>query len=89
VVNLLLAAKADVNARSLRGYTPLAAAASYGHEDVAALLLDNGANVNAWDDDGGTPLHWARTRGYKKIEDLLRQRGGVELPSKRREWPYP
>ena len=68
-VRMLLAAKADVNAATLRGYTALSGAASYGREDIVRLLIDNGANVNAADFDGGTPLYWARIRGYDRIQD--------------------
>ncbi|KAG6844125.1 hypothetical protein H0H87_009612 [Tephrocybe sp. NHM501043] len=37
-------------------YTPLHAAASYGHIDVLAFLLSRGGDVNITDDDGDTPL---------------------------------
>ena len=73
-----IAAKADVNARTLRGDTALSVAASDGREDIARLLIDNGANVNDADINGCTALYWARTRGHERIEELLRQHGGLE-----------
>ena len=62
---MLLAAKADVNARTLQGYTALSVAASNGHEDVVRLLIDNGANVNAASIKGCTALYWAPDKGKR------------------------
>jgi ankyrin repeat protein len=87
VVRVLIAAKADVDANDSHGFTPLAVAAYNGHTDVAEVLLDSGANVNAKDGVGRTPLHWARKNGHEATESLLRQRGGLELPLEKREWP--
>ena len=75
---MLLAVKADVNARTLQGYTALSVAASNGHEDVVRLLIDNGAIVNAANINGCTALYWARTKGHERIADLLRQHGALE-----------
>ncbi|MGB8888672.1 MAG: ankyrin repeat domain-containing protein [Candidatus Korobacteraceae bacterium] len=47
VAELLIANKADVNAKNNRGWTPLDQAAFGGHTDVARLLLANNADVNA------------------------------------------
>jgi len=68
---LLLASKADVNAREKAGYTPLHRAAVSGHKDVAELLLAKKADVNAKDNFGYTALHLAARKGYKDIVDLL------------------
>ncbi len=38
VVELLLANKADVNAKDNNGWTPSHTAAAYGHKDLAELL---------------------------------------------------
>ncbi len=70
VVELLLAAKADVNARNNDGVTPLAWAAQEGYKEVAELLLAKGADVNAKDNDGHTPLHRAVPR-HKEMAELL------------------
>ena len=71
VAELLLAGKADVNAKSIPGTTPLHCAALGGHKDVAELLLDNKTDVNAKDNDGDTPLHEAAKEGHKDVALLL------------------
>ncbi|KAH8994876.1 ankyrin [Lactarius akahatsu] len=38
-------------------YTPMHAAASYGHLDVLAYLISRGGDVNVTDEDGETPLY--------------------------------
>ena len=59
MAELLLANKAEVNAKDNRRWTPLHWAAAQGHKDVAELLLANKAEVNAKDKDGEMPLHYA------------------------------
>lgn len=48
---------ADVNAQDKGGLIPLHNASSYGHLDIAALLLKHNTIVNATDKWGFTPLH--------------------------------
>ncbi|KAK0500539.1 ankyrin repeat-containing domain protein, partial [Armillaria luteobubalina] len=38
-------------------YTPMHAAASYGHIDILEFLLAHGGDINITDDDGETPLY--------------------------------
>jgi ankyrin repeat protein len=91
VAELLLANKAEVNAKDGEGRTPLFAAVRRGGKDVAELLLANKAEVNAKDNDGRTPLHLAMTlhsliehrygsshEVYGEIAEWLRQHGGHE-----------
>jgi ankyrin repeat protein len=92
VVELLLANKADVNAKSNGGWTPLHEAAMSGHKEVAGLLLANKAEVNAKDNKGETPLHMVLLlttdsrytpeselgKRNQDMEELLRQHGGME-----------
>ena len=60
VINLLLSAGADVNARDRRDRTPLhEAARANPNPGVIAALLAAGAEVNARDLRGATPLHEA------------------------------
>lgn len=45
------------NAADQFSYTPMHAAASYGHLDVLRYLLSHGGDINITDDDGDTPLY--------------------------------
>ena len=72
VVELLLASKAEVNAKNNDGFTPLHYAAYKGHKDVVKLLLASKAEVNAKSNEGYTPLHYAAASGHKDVVQLLR-----------------
>jgi ankyrin repeat protein len=78
VAELLLANKAEVNAKQNHGFTPLHSAAFNGHKDVAELLLTNKAAVNTMNDAGETPLHVVVAKGHNDVAELLRQHGGHE-----------
>jgi hypothetical protein len=39
------------------GYTPIHAAAAYGHHELITYLLSVGADIHQRDNDGDTPLH--------------------------------
>ena len=72
VMQELLAAGADVSARTVDGWSPLHSAAMA--RGVASLtpLLASGADVNASDDGGATPLHRAaRVRELPNVAELL------------------
>ncbi|KAF8656849.1 hypothetical protein AX16_002396 [Volvariella volvacea WC 439] len=45
------------NAPDPNTYTPMHAAASYGHLDVLEYLISHGGDVNITDEDGDTPLY--------------------------------
>ncbi len=71
IVELLLAYKADANAKNNIGVVPLHMAADRGYTDVASLLLAHGADVNAKMQYGMTPLHMAAGTGRKDMAALL------------------
>jgi ankyrin repeat protein len=71
VAELLLACKADVNARMNKGDTPLHIAAANDNKVVAESLLAARADVDAKDDEGDTPLHVAASMGSKDVAELL------------------
>ncbi|CAN3359005.1 hypothetical protein DICA4_D12970 [Diutina catenulata] len=45
------------NSQDENGYSPLHAAASYGHLDLLRTLVEAGGNINLADGEGDTPLH--------------------------------
>ncbi len=71
LIEELIASGANVNASSLRGFTPLHRAAQHGHANAASILLKRGANVHATTVDGATPLDMARKNGHKAVADML------------------
>ncbi len=75
MVEYLLSVGADVNAQDKGGLIPLHNASSYGHVDVAALLIRHGTAVNAVDKWGYTPLHEAAQKGRTQLCSLLLAHG--------------
>lgn len=49
--------KHTANDADANGYTPMHAAASYGHIELLKYLVSVGGNVNLQDEEGDTPLH--------------------------------
>jgi ankyrin repeat protein len=85
MVELLLAHKADVNARERsvgreqqRGRTPLHVAVEANNAEVVEVLLAHGADWTIEDSTGRTALDLARKGGDPAILALFRQRGGRE-----------
>lgn len=71
IVRLLLADKADVEAKDNDGGTPLFKAALGGWTGAAELLIKNGAKVNARLCTGETPLVAAAESGKNRVVLLL------------------
>ena len=74
VVELLLAAGADVNAHNENdhwGTAPLHAAAHANQAGIAQLLIDHGADVNAKDREGRTPMFHTTFHKAKAVAKVL------------------
>ena len=71
VAELLLANKAEVEAKSYGDWSPLLNAVFGGHKDMVELLLAHKANVNYQESAGRSPLHVAAENGYTAIAELL------------------
>jgi len=72
---LLLDHGADVNARNMKGATPLRLAVETGHSELVQTLLQYGAQVHGKAKDGQTVLMAAQARNLPEIENLLQQAG--------------
>ncbi|GAA5911515.1 hypothetical protein JCM6882_000524 [Rhodosporidiobolus microsporus] len=55
------------NALDDNSYSPLHAAASWGHADILRLLVERGGNINLADGDGDTPLYVVEQIGMAKL----------------------
>ncbi len=79
LMELLLAAGAEVERQHFLGTTALHWAAMGGEIDLVELLLSNGADPNRvgrkFDPSGQTPLELAEARGHDQVATLLRDRG--------------
>ena len=72
----LLSQGARVDARDEQGFTPLMAAAQFGHTEVCKLLLETGkANVKETTPDDFTPLLLAAHFGHTEVCELLLDHG--------------
>jgi hypothetical protein len=71
VFQLLIDAKADVNAAAWRGATPLMQAVALGEVEMVRTLLDRGADRSVKSPNGETVLDTARKRNFPAIVAML------------------
>lgn len=71
IVERLVKAGANVNARSSQGYTMLMIAAGRGHDEIVSLLLGRGADLTMVDPKGRNALQHAREGGHTSCSELL------------------
>ena len=83
VVEALLKAGAQVEAKDKDGGTPLHWAAEKGHEKAVGVLLKAGADIEAKDKYGYTPLHLAAEKGHEKMVEVL-LKAGADIEAKGR-----
>ena len=82
-VALLLSKGARVDTRAKDGFTPLLAAAQFGHTEVCKLLLKMGkANVKETTPDGFTALLTAALGGHTEVCKLLLETGKANIEEK-------
>lgn len=80
-VAYLLEEKADVDAETWEGVTPLIYASQNGYLSVVKMLVESGASINHRADDGGTALSTAIKFGHGYVADyLLLQGADPDLP---------
>jgi predicted LPLAT superfamily acyltransferase len=70
-VKALIAAKADVSAKTKDGWTTLILASQRGHTEIVRTLLDAKADVNAKGSNGDTALIVASWKGHTEIVRML------------------
>ena len=58
VVQLLIAHKADIEARNKDNQTPLHWATRHNSIEIAQLLISHKGEIDTRDKNNGTPLHW-------------------------------
>ena len=74
-VEVLLLAKANIEAANNGGATPLYVAAQNGHKEAVEVLLRAKANIEAANNDGATPLYVAAQNGHKGVMQNLTTAG--------------
>jgi ankyrin repeat protein len=82
LVKTLIDAGADVNAKDLRGMTPLMLAVATDHYDLdkIRLLLHTGAHLDVMTPDGETALDLAQKFGETPVVALLKREGATAKP---------
>eukprot|EP00164_Ancoracysta_twista_P006841 GFYU01009600.1.p1 GENE.GFYU01009600.1~~GFYU01009600.1.p1 ORF type:complete len:893 (-),score=223.03 GFYU01009600.1:47-2725(-) len=78
IINMIIEAGGDLEARDLKHETPLHKACAVGNVDVVEILVENGADINAANKRQATPLHVAAGAGRVDIMKIL-VRNGVSL----------
>jgi ankyrin repeat protein len=76
VVNLLILAKADLEATNQYGGTALMSAAQSGHLNIVEVLLNKGAQLNVHGTEGQTALMLAAGKGQLHVVKYLLSKGG-------------
>ena len=70
-LGLLMAAGADLDAKTELGLTAAIYAAMGGHANCLSMLIDAGCRLDIQDDSGWSAADWARQRGKKDCLALI------------------
>lgn len=77
---LITVSSIDVNLKDDNGRTPLALAASAGHEDVVKILTElEGIDINTQNVEGRTPLFLAVYGGHERVTKMLLEHPGLDV----------
>jgi ankyrin repeat protein len=71
VKNMASRQPALVNARDVKGFTPLIIAVYNNQPSVAAYLIESGADIDAQDTAGNTALMGVSFKGYYEVAEML------------------
>ena len=76
----LLRHGADVNNRTVDGWTPLHSACRWGNVEAASMLIRSKADVNARTNSSQTPLHLASAnKDSKSVLELLLSQENIDI----------
>lgn len=78
VIQMLIQAGINVNAKTNEGWNAIEAAANTGNIKAVKLLLQAGADINAKDNWGDTAISRAKQAGHIEIVKLLQDAGAAE-----------
>jgi ankyrin repeat protein len=73
VIELLLAAGAEIDAVNNTGFSPLHHAAEAGSPDAARALIARGADPGLTNFAGRAPIQTARGNGHEELVEILRE----------------
>ena len=76
LLKLLLSNKANVNTRSITGFTPLHMASQEGHLASVVTLLQAGADPMLPQKSGALPIHLAAIHNRHEVVKILIEQGG-------------
>jgi len=80
MIKLLVDGKAQVNAKTNNGDTPLHYASYMGYVKSASVLIESGAILEERGQNHSTPLHFAAREGQIEIVRLLLEKGALVNP---------
>ncbi len=85
LIQLLIDANADIEAKNQFGMTPLAKAAWHGCDEAIKTLAKNHAKINIQDNNGQTPVHLAiRWCSFKTVKLLVELGADLHIKDERR-----
>ncbi|VAW59015.1 hypothetical protein MNBD_GAMMA08-767 [hydrothermal vent metagenome] len=71
MIKTLLRVGVDLNLKNIEGTTPLMAAAEYGTEDIAKILIEHGANIKAQNNASETAYDIAMKHHHYDLAELI------------------